>query len=99
MTSGRSHGRVGVGVWGELGARDSPAAAAMCSSTLSRSSQAAGCTSAYMSSVRMGAALMRSDSGAGDKLITWRRAETTQQRRNFILKINQAKKCGYILRA
>lgn len=51
---------------------NSPAAAAICSSTLSSSSQAAGCTSPYMSSVRMGAALISSERGAGDKLITWR---------------------------
>lgn len=49
---------------------DSPAAAAMCSSTLSRSSQAAGWMSPYMSSVKMGAALISSERGAGDKLIT-----------------------------
>ena len=50
---------------------NSPAAAAICSSTLSSSSQAAGWTSPYMSSVRMGAALISSDRGAGAKLITW----------------------------
>lgn len=47
-----------------------PAAAAICSSTLSKSSQAAGWMSPYMSSVKMGAALISSERGAGDKLIT-----------------------------
>lgn len=52
-------------------AMSSPAAAAICSSTLSRSSQAAGWMSPYMSSVRIGAALISSERGAGDKLITY----------------------------
>lgn len=48
-----------------------PAAPAMCSSTLRRSSHAAGCMSPYISSVRIGAALISSDKGAGERLITW----------------------------
>lgn len=48
-----------------------PAAPAMCSSMLSRSSQAAGWISPYISSVRIGAALISRDKGAGDRLITW----------------------------
>lgn len=47
-----------------------PAAPAMCSSTLSSSSHAAGWMSPYISSVRTGAALIRSDKGAGERLIT-----------------------------
>lgn len=47
-----------------------PAAPAMCSSTLSRSSHAAGWMSPYISSVRIGAALISSDKGAGERLIT-----------------------------
>lgn len=47
-----------------------PAAPAMCSSTLSRSSQAAGWMSPYISSVRIGAALISSDRGAGERLMT-----------------------------
>lgn len=49
---------------------DRPAAAAICSSTLSRSSHAAGKMSPYMSSVRIGAAFISKDKGAGDRLIT-----------------------------
>lgn len=52
-----------------------PAAPAMCSSMLSRSSQAAGWMSPYISSVRTGAALINRDKGAGDKLITWEKME------------------------
>lgn len=48
----------------------SPAAPAMCSSTLSRSSHAAGWMSPYISSVRIGAALISRDKGAGERLIT-----------------------------
>lgn len=47
-----------------------PAAPAICSSTLSRSSHAAGWMSPYISSVRIGAALISSDKGAGERLIT-----------------------------
>ena len=47
-----------------------PAAPAICSSMLSRSSQAAGWMSPYISSVRIGAALISRDKGAGDRLIT-----------------------------
>lgn len=54
-----------------------PAAPAMCSSMLSRSSQAAGWMSPYISSVRIGAALMSRDKGAGDRLITWEEMEIT----------------------
>lgn len=52
-----------------------PAAPAMCSSMLSRSSQAAGWMSPYISSVRTGAALISRDKGAGDRLITWGKTE------------------------
>ena len=60
---------------GVLGGLSLPAAPAICSSMLSRSSQAAGWMSPYISSVRIGAALISRDKGAGDRLITCKKME------------------------
>lgn len=70
LNTGKNGNRTRTRVPGSLSL---PAAPAMCSSMLSRSSQAAGWMSPYISSVRMGAALISRDKGAGDRLITWER--------------------------